>query len=73
MTMHTKNLNELGLVPFDLNKIGINEVYDIGVSPVPEKVREVLLLKDGKLVCQWLNGTVSYVVANRLAMKEIGI
>lgn len=71
--MDTKNLNKLGLVPFDINKIGINEVYNIAVSPVPEKVREVVLLKDGSLVCQWLNGTVGYANCNRLAMKEIGV
>lgn len=71
--MDTKSLNKLGLVPFELDKIGINEVYNLAVFPVPEKVREVVLLKDGSLVCQWLNGTVGYANANRLAMKEIGV
>jgi hypothetical protein len=69
--MNTENLNKFGLVPFDTHKIGVNEVYNTSVSPFPEKVLDVVLLKDGSIVCQWLNGTVSYASQNQLAMKEL--
>ena len=71
--MNTDDLNKLGLVPFDIDKIGINEVYKTSVSPFPEKVLDTVLLKDGSIVCQWLNGTVGYANQNRLAMKEVDV
>ena len=73
IAMNTENLNKFGLVPFDADKIGVNEVYNTSVSPLPEKVLDTVLLKDGSIVCQWLNGTVSYASKKRLAMKELGV
>lgn len=73
IVMNTDDLKKLGLVPFDADKIGINEVYNTSVVPILELVKEVILLKDGRIVCQWLNDTVSYASQNRLAMKEISI
>ena len=71
--MNTDDLKKLGLVPFDADKIGINEVYNTSVASIPELVKEVILLKDGSIVCQWLNGTVGYASCNRLAMKEVAV
>ena len=69
--MNNDRLKKLGLEPFDPTKIGLLEVYNTAVHPTPEKVREVVVLKDGSIVCQWANGTVGYADQNRLAMKTV--
>jgi len=70
IVMNNEQLKQLGLMKFEKRLVGICDVYHTN-GTYPVLVRDTVLLKDGTVVCQWENGTISSANINYLAMTDI--